>query len=121
MSRLQLDRVGKTYGSSVAVDSVSLDIAQGEMVVLLGPSGCGKTTTLRDGGRLRCGQRLGDIPAGRREQSCACRPTSAIWGWCSKATRSFRISRSPATWRSDWRCAASSARRWRRGLPRCCG
>ncbi len=47
MSRLQLDRLGKTYGSSVAVDSVSLDIAQGEMVVLLGPSGCGKTTTLR--------------------------------------------------------------------------
>ncbi len=47
MSRLQLDRLGKTYGSSVAVDGVSLDIAQGEMVVLLGPSGCGKTTTLR--------------------------------------------------------------------------
>lgn len=47
MSRLQLDRLGKTYGPSVAVDSVSLDIAQGEMVVLLGPSGCGKTTTLR--------------------------------------------------------------------------
>lgn len=47
MSRLQLDRLGKTYGSSVAVDPVSLDIAQSEMVVLLGPSGCGKTTTLR--------------------------------------------------------------------------
>ena len=47
MSRLQLDRLGKTYGQSVAVDGVSLDIAQGEMVVLLGPSGCGKTTTLR--------------------------------------------------------------------------
>ena len=47
MSRLQLDRLGKSFGSAVAVDSVSLDIAQGEMVVLLGPSGCGKTTTLR--------------------------------------------------------------------------
>ena len=47
MSRLQLDRLGKTYGSSAAVESVSLDIAEGEMVVLLGPSGCGKTTTLR--------------------------------------------------------------------------
>ncbi|WP_158742691.1 ABC transporter ATP-binding protein [Acidisphaera sp. L21] len=47
MSRLQLDRLGKSYGTSVVVDSVSLDIAQGEMVVLLGPSGCGKTTTLR--------------------------------------------------------------------------
>jgi len=47
MSRLTLDGLGKRYGTAVAVDGVSLDIAQGELVVLLGPSGCGKTTTLR--------------------------------------------------------------------------
>ena len=47
MSRLSLDRLEKRYGNSVAVGSVSLEIAQGELVVLLGPSGCGKTTTLR--------------------------------------------------------------------------
>ncbi len=47
MSRLTLDRLGKRYGKALAVDGVSLDIAQGELVVLLGPSGCGKTTTLR--------------------------------------------------------------------------
>ena len=47
MSRLELDRLEKRYGAAVAVGSVSLDIAEGELVVLLGPSGCGKTTTLR--------------------------------------------------------------------------
>jgi putative spermidine/putrescine transport system ATP-binding protein len=47
MSELRLAGLTKRYGHSLAVDRVSLDIAAGEMVVLLGPSGCGKTTTLR--------------------------------------------------------------------------
>ena len=47
MSRLELDGLAKSYGAGRAVDGVTLDIAQGEMVVLLGPSGCGKTTILR--------------------------------------------------------------------------
>ncbi len=47
MTQLRLDGLTKRYGASLAVDRVSLDIAAGEMVVLLGPSGCGKTTTLR--------------------------------------------------------------------------
>jgi iron(III) transport system ATP-binding protein len=37
----------KTYGAVAAVDNLSLEVAQGEMLVLLGPSGCGKTTTMR--------------------------------------------------------------------------
>ena len=47
MSRLQLRSLGKSYGAAIAVDGVTLDIAEGEMLVLLGPSGCGKTTILR--------------------------------------------------------------------------
>ena len=47
MSRLSLEGLGKNYGASVAVGSVSLEVGDGELVVLLGPSGCGKTTTLR--------------------------------------------------------------------------
>jgi putative spermidine/putrescine transport system ATP-binding protein len=37
----------KRYGSTVALDGVSLTVAPGEFFTLLGPSGCGKTTTLR--------------------------------------------------------------------------
>ena len=47
MSHLQLDGLAKSYGAARAVDGVTLDIPEGEMVVLLGPSGCGKTTILR--------------------------------------------------------------------------
>jgi spermidine/putrescine transport system ATP-binding protein len=44
---VRLDRVTKDFGEMVAVDDLSLDIAEGEFFSMLGPSGCGKTTTLR--------------------------------------------------------------------------
>ncbi len=44
---VRLERVTKDFGETVAVDDLSLDIAEGEFFSLLGPSGCGKTTTLR--------------------------------------------------------------------------
>jgi multiple sugar transport system ATP-binding protein len=48
MSGIRLDRVTKRYPNGVkAVDSITLDIGDGEFVVLVGPSGCGKTTLLR--------------------------------------------------------------------------
>jgi iron(III) transport system ATP-binding protein len=46
-SGVVFDRVTKKYGNVTAVDDVSFEVAQGELVTLLGPSGCGKTTTLR--------------------------------------------------------------------------
>jgi putative spermidine/putrescine transport system ATP-binding protein len=47
MARLQLEHVSKHYGNVIAVDNISIDVTDGEFLVLLGPSGCGKTTTLR--------------------------------------------------------------------------
>ncbi|GAA3679772.1 hypothetical protein GCM10022224_049940 [Nonomuraea antimicrobica] len=54
MSDIKLIQVTKQYDgqSQPAVDSVSLDIPAGELVVFVGPSGCGKTTTMKMINRL---------------------------------------------------------------------
>ena len=47
MSAVTFDEVTKRFGDTTAVDRFSLQIADGEFMVLLGPSGCGKSTALR--------------------------------------------------------------------------
>ncbi|MWA04777.1 ATP-binding cassette domain-containing protein [Actinomadura sp. LD22] len=77
---LQITGLVATYGKSVAVSSLDLEIAGSEFVTLLGPSGCGKTTTLRcvaglhtpTGGEIRLGGRrvYGDsvnVPPNKRD------------------------------------------------------
>ncbi len=75
MSRVVLDEVSRRYGDFWAVRDFSLEIEQGELVVLLGPSGCGKTTILRmiaglvevTAGRIRLGERdITGMPPYRR-------------------------------------------------------
>ena len=52
-SMIRLSGVGKTYDDgTVAVHELDLEVARGELVVLVGPSGCGKSTTLKMINRL---------------------------------------------------------------------
>jgi sn-glycerol 3-phosphate transport system ATP-binding protein len=47
MAGVSLRDVRKSYGSTQVIHGVSMDIADGEFIVILGPSGCGKSTLLR--------------------------------------------------------------------------
>src|SRR5215203_2257096 len=73
---IQFHNVTKTFGGACVVDDLSLEVRDGEFIVLLGPSGCGKTTTLRmlaglesvtSGDILIGGQRINDVPTQHRD------------------------------------------------------
>jgi putative spermidine/putrescine transport system ATP-binding protein len=75
MTALSYQATRKTFGPTVALEGLSLDLHQGELVSLLGPSGCGKTTALRiaagfekpDSGALVAdGNDITHLPAHRR-------------------------------------------------------
>src|SRR6202012_1584155 len=47
MATVNIAGLEKAYGDARVLKGVSLDIADGEFIVLVGPSGCGKSTALR--------------------------------------------------------------------------
>lgn len=69
MTHVKLSGLRKSFGSTIAVESLDLDVAQGEFLALLGPSGCGKTTAMRmiagitapDSGEVHVGDKRIDL------------------------------------------------------------
>ena len=47
MATLKLDNVKKSFGKTDVIHGVSIDVNDGEFIVIVGPSGCGKSTLLR--------------------------------------------------------------------------
>jgi len=104
---VRLAAVTKRFGSVTAVNAISLDVQQGEVVALLGPSGCGKTTTLRviagfeqpDAGSVEIrGRIVNRIPTYRRNlgmvfQQYALFPHMSVFDNVAFGLRMRRVSR----------------------------
>src|SRR6476661_8915964 len=87
MTSVQLRQISKSFGQTVALDSVDLSIKAGELFFLLGPSGCGKSTLLRivagllepTSGQIFFGERdVTHLPTQKRN-AVMCFQSYALW------------------------------------------
>jgi multiple sugar transport system ATP-binding protein len=105
MASITFDHVTKRFDDAAAVDDLSIDVADGEFLVLVGPSGCGKTTALRmlaglediTGGRILIGDRIvNNVAPGARNvamvfQSYALYPHMTVYDNLAFSLRNFDV------------------------------
>ena len=89
LAGVTLSRVNKTFAGHAAVKDVSLDLHDGEFLVLVGPSGCGKTTLLRMIAGLEP-VTSGSVFIGDRDVT-RCPRSNGTSRWSSRTTPSTRI------------------------------
>ncbi len=104
---VRFEQVGKQFGEFAALTDFSLDVTDGEFMVLLGPSGCGKTTALRilagleepsEGRVFIAGQDVTSVPPKRRDiamvfQNYALYPHMSVYDNIAFALRLRHIAR----------------------------
>jgi len=105
MAPITFEHLTKRFDDSVAVDDLSIEIADGEFLVLVGPSGCGKTTALRmlagleeiSDGRILIGDRVvNNIAPGARNvamvfQSYALYPHMTVYDNLAFSLKNFNV------------------------------
>ena len=105
MATITYEHVTKRFDDTIAVDDLSIAVADGEFLVLVGPSGCGKTTALRmlagledvTDGRLLIGERVvNNVAPGRRNiamvfQSYALYPHMTVYNNLSFSLKNFNV------------------------------
>jgi multiple sugar transport system ATP-binding protein len=116
MATIEFERVTKRFADgTVAVDELSLEVEEGEFLILVGPSGCGKTTALRmiaglegvSSGEIRIGGRVvNDVPPARRDvamvfQSYALYPHMSVYDNIAFPLRQQKLPKAEAEGRVD--------------------
>src|SRR5436305_11622042 len=103
MAPITFSHVTKRFDESTAVDDLSIEVGDGELLVLVGPSGCGKTTALRmlagleqiSEGRILIGDRVvNNVAPGARNvamvfQSYALYPHMTVYQYLAFSLRNF--------------------------------
>ena len=107
MAAVTFEHVTKRFDDTTAVDDLSIDVPDGEFLVLVGPSGCGKTTALRmlagleeiTSGRILIGDRVvNNIAPGARDvamvfQSYALYPHMTVYDNLAFSLRNHKVAK----------------------------